>query len=70
MWAIWAKQLLPQALKSCLKCNKLSNLVTLHLKNYRNTTDCDAVDIVQVAKWSAGLLFISTIWVHTLGSVL
>ena len=29
MWAIWAKYFLPQALKSCPKCNKLLNLVTL-----------------------------------------
>ena len=29
MWAIWAKQLLPPALKSCLKCNKSPDLVTL-----------------------------------------
>ena len=29
MLAIWAKKLLPQALKSCPKCNKLSNLITL-----------------------------------------
>ena len=29
MWEIWAKWMLPQALKSCPKCNKLPNLVTL-----------------------------------------
>ena len=29
MWAIWAKQLLPKALKSCPKSNKSPNLVTL-----------------------------------------
>ena len=29
MWDIWAKQLLPKALKTCPKCNKSSNLVTL-----------------------------------------
>ena len=29
MWAIWVKQLLPQAFKSCPKSNKLPNLVTL-----------------------------------------
>ena len=29
MWAISAKYLLPHALKSCPKCNKASNLVTL-----------------------------------------
>ena len=29
MWAIWTKYLLPQALKSCPKCNKFPNLVTL-----------------------------------------
>ena len=28
-WEIWAKELLPKALKSCLKCKKLPNLVTL-----------------------------------------
>ena len=27
MWAIWAKQLLPHALKNCTKCNKSPNLV-------------------------------------------
>ena len=30
MWVIWSKELLPQALKSCQKCNKSPNLVTLH----------------------------------------
>ena len=29
MWEIWAKSLLPRALKSCPKCKKLPNLVTL-----------------------------------------
>ena len=29
MWAIWAKQLLSEALKSCPECNKSPNLVTL-----------------------------------------
>ena len=29
MKEIWVKQLLPKALKSCPKFNKLSNLVTL-----------------------------------------
>ena len=29
IWAIWAKLLLPQALKSCPKCNKSPNRVTL-----------------------------------------
>ena len=29
MWVIWAKYLLPQALKCCPKYNKLQNLVTL-----------------------------------------
>ena len=29
MWAIWAKSLLLQPLKSCPKCNKSPNLVTL-----------------------------------------
>ena len=29
MWEIWAKQLLPRALKSCPKSNKSPNLVTL-----------------------------------------
>ena len=29
MWTIWAKSLLPQALKSCPKCYKSPNLVTL-----------------------------------------
>ena len=31
MWAIWAKFMLPQASKSCPKCNKSPNLVTLLL---------------------------------------
>ena len=30
LWAIWAKYLLPQALKSCPKCKISPNLVTLH----------------------------------------
>ena len=30
MWQIWAHKLLPKALKSCPKSNKLPNLVTLH----------------------------------------
>ena len=30
MWAIWAKYLLPKALKSCPKYNKFPNLVTLN----------------------------------------
>ena len=40
MWEIWVNLLLPQALKSCPKSNKLPNLVTLtafhvaHIKNY------------------------------------
>ena len=29
MWEIWSNQLLPKALKSCPKSNKLPNLVTL-----------------------------------------
>ena len=29
MWAIGAKYFLPQAFKSCLKCNKSPNLITL-----------------------------------------
>ena len=29
IWAIWVKYVLPRALKSCLKCNKSPNLVTL-----------------------------------------
>ena len=29
MWEIWANYLLPQALKSCTKSNKLPNLITL-----------------------------------------
>ena len=29
MWEIWANKLFPNALKSCLKFNKLPNLVTL-----------------------------------------
>ena len=29
MWEIWANYLLPKALKSCPKSNKLTNLVTL-----------------------------------------
>ena len=29
MWEIWADYLLPKALKSCPKSNKLPNLVTL-----------------------------------------
>ena len=29
MWEIWANKLLPKALKSCQKSNKLPDLVTL-----------------------------------------
>ena len=35
MWEIWANSLVPKALKSCPKSNKLPNLVTLALRqNY------------------------------------
>ena len=34
MLTIWAKYLLPQAFKSCPKCNKVSNLVTLVVIKY------------------------------------
>ena len=41
MWAIWAKLLLPQALKSCPKCNKFGHTVDderlkPNEKNYKN----------------------------------
>ena len=35
MWVIWAKQLLPQALKGCPTCNKSPNLVTLLITDHR-----------------------------------
>ena len=35
MWEIWANYLLPKALKTCPKSNKLPNLVTL-LQPYRS----------------------------------
>ena len=38
MWAIWTKQLLSQALKSCPKCNKSPNLVILLSGRHNNKT--------------------------------
>ena len=52
IWAIWAKQFLPQAFKSCPKCNKSPNLATLCSSNnaWWNTS----------TRWCAGLcLFLS-----------
>ena len=42
MWAIWANQLSPKALQSCLEYNKSPNLVTL-LPTY-GSTDYEACE--------------------------
>ena len=38
IWAIWAKYLLPLALKSCPKCNKSPNLVTLMVSDINESS--------------------------------
>ena len=35
--AIWAKELMPRTLKSCSKCYKSANLVTLNLSLWKST---------------------------------
>ena len=63
LWDIWAKQLLPKAVKSCPKFNKSPNLVTLHgaLNSDRLASRiacCDPSDPI-FKKWvNPGLFFV------------
>ena len=56
MWGIWAKEFLPPALKSCPKCNKSPNLVTLSLISfsvslYLQQRLCLSQFITQISKY-------------------
>ena len=43
MWEIWAKELLPKALKTCPKFNNLPNLVTLPVLQLPRCSKCGRV---------------------------
>ena len=55
MWKIWTNKLLPKALKSCQKSNKLPNQVTLFLiQNLRSPFNLHHQDILNYSTQIVG----------------